>query len=121
MTPIFISCDPLRDTVPVVREYVRDFHPSLVGLTGTHEAVARVAKSYRVYISTPSAIQDGEDYLVDHSIFFYLMDPEGKFVDCYPKDTTAKEIAQGVKKYAEEYLAQGGKVDEVVGKAEGKK
>jgi protein SCO1/2 len=55
-------------------------------------------------------VKEGEDYLVDHSIFFYLMDPEGKFVDCYAKDTTADEVASSFKKYALEYMKEGGKV-----------
>jgi cytochrome oxidase Cu insertion factor (SCO1/SenC/PrrC family) len=32
-----------------------------------------VCKAYRVYFSTPADVQPGQDYLVDHSIYFYLM------------------------------------------------
>ena len=31
----------------------------------------------------------GDDYLVDHSIFFYLMDPTGSFVEAFGKNSTA--------------------------------
>src|SRR3546814_8462312 len=47
--PIFISVDPERDTPPVLKEYVAAFHPRLVGLTGTPEEIADVAKRYGVY------------------------------------------------------------------------
>lgn len=34
----------------------------------------------------------GDDYLVDHSIYFYLMDPEGQFQGAFGKATTAEEV-----------------------------
>lgn len=73
MRPIFITCDPARDTPEVLRRYLREFHPEIIGLTGTYEQVKDVCKQYRVYFSTPKDIKPGEDYLVDHSIYFYLM------------------------------------------------
>ncbi|KAI1315715.1 Cu-binding protein [Mortierella claussenii] len=110
ITPIFITCDPQRDTVPEVKEYVKDFHKDLVGLTGSMEEIARVAKAYRVYFSKPPKVAEGEDYLVDHSIFFYLMSPEGEFVDCYAKDHTAEHVSKSVKEHIQDYIAKGGKV-----------
>ena len=71
--PVFITCDPVRDTPEVLREYLKEFHPDIVGLTGTYEQVKNVCKQYRVYFSTPKDVKPGEDYLVDHSIYFYLM------------------------------------------------
>lgn len=54
----------------------------------------RACKSYRVYFSTPPDAKPGDDYLVDHSIFFYLMDPLGQFVDAFGKNTSAAEVAE---------------------------
>lgn len=71
--PVFITCDPVRDTPEVLREYLKEFHTGIVGLTGTYEQVKNVCKQYRVYFSTPKDVKPGEDYLVDHSIYFYLM------------------------------------------------
>jgi protein SCO1/2 len=34
-----------------------------------------------------------EDYLVDHSIYFYLMDPDGRFVQAFGKNSTAEDVA----------------------------
>lgn len=88
LTPVFISVDPKRDSVQAIRDYVREFSPDMVGLTGSVEQVEKAARAYRVYFA-PIKTADGEDdYLVDHSIFFYLMDPEGKFVDCYGHTNT---------------------------------
>ena len=75
----------------------------MIGLTGDQDEIRKVAKSFRVYVSSPPSVEEGEDYLVDHSIFFYLMDPDGKFVDCYAKDTTAEEVVSSYEKYYKEY------------------
>lgn len=71
--PVFITCDPVRDTPEVLRAYLKEFHPGIVGLTGTYDQVKHVCRQYRVYFSTPKDVKPGEDYLVDHSIYFYLM------------------------------------------------
>ena len=73
LKPIFVTCDPNRDSAPVVKSYLSEFHPSIVGLTGTWEQVKAMCKAYRVYFSTPPHVKPGQDYLVDHSIYFYLM------------------------------------------------
>ncbi|KAJ3368828.1 Cu-binding protein [Allomyces arbusculus] len=94
ITPIFISVDPKRDDIAAVRDYVAEFHPRLVGLTGTYDQVKAAAKAYRVYFSSPPPEENvDDDYLVDHSIFFYLMDPQGAFVDAYGKNLLADQVA----------------------------
>ena len=98
MQPIFISVDPARDSVPQVRRYVSDFHPRLLGLTGDYDTVKKTCKEYRVYFSTPPNTQPGDDYLVDHSIFFYFMDPDGKFVDAFGKASTVEDVVTRVQK-----------------------
>jgi len=45
--PVFISVDPARDTPKKVKEYVKEFHPRLIGLTGSEEAVKACSKAYR--------------------------------------------------------------------------
>jgi cytochrome oxidase Cu insertion factor (SCO1/SenC/PrrC family) len=74
---VFISCDPARDTPEVMKRYLAEFHGDILGMTGTWQEVKDVCKAYRVYFSTPADVQPGQDYLVDHSIYFYLM---GEFI-----------------------------------------
>ena len=73
LLPVFITCDPARDTPAVLKSYLKEFHPSIIGLTGTWEQIKAVCRAYRVYFSTPEGVKPGMDYLVDHSIYFYLM------------------------------------------------
>lgn len=101
--PIFITCDPARDTPEVLKEYLSEFHPSIVGLTGDYDEVKKCCRNYRVYFSTPRDLKPGQDYLVDHSIFFYLMDPEGEFIDVlgrnYDADGAVQKIVKDVRAY----------------------
>lgn len=71
---MFLSLDPQRDGVEQVRDYVKEFHPRMLGLTGSYDKVAAAAKAYRVYFSKTQDSQ--EDYLIDHSIITYLINPE---------------------------------------------
>ena len=81
ITPIFITIDPIRDTVDHLKEYASFFHPRLVALTGTEGEIKAVAKKYRVYYAKAKENkEDPEDYLMDHSAITYLMGPNGKFV-----------------------------------------
>lgn len=89
--PVFISVDPGRDTPERSTEYARGFHPAFVGLSGSEEQVRQTAKAYRVYYSRDDA--ENDDYLVDHSIITYLMDPTGEFREFYGKNSTAVEMA----------------------------
>ena len=94
MVPVFISIDPERDSVQQVGEYVREFHPRMVGLTGSQDKVKEAAKAYRVYYTKTADSPD--DYLVDHSIITYLVDPTGAFVTFYGKNYSAEEMARSV-------------------------
>src|SRR3546814_5055281 len=72
LQPVFVTIDPERDTVEAIGQYVGQFHPRMVGLTGTPEQIAAAAKAYRVYYSKSK--QEGGDYTMDHSTFLYLLE-----------------------------------------------
>ncbi|MBW0460750.1 hypothetical protein O181_000465 [Austropuccinia psidii MF-1] len=101
--PIFVSVDPNRDTREAIVKYLKDFDPKLIGLTGAYENIKSMCKVYRVYFSTPPNVKPGDDYLVDHSIFFYLMAPNGNFVDAFGKIFSKDDVYEKVKTYATEW------------------
>jgi len=98
--PIFITIDPDRDTVQQLKGYVPLFDKRLVGLTGTPQQIAAVAKEYKVYYA--KADQPGVDaksYGMNHSSFVYLMDPNGKFLTVFSSDTDSDKMAAEIRRY----------------------
>lgn len=177
--PVFLSIDPERDSVKQVKAYVAEFHPRLLGLTGTNEQVCgrgrrggerremggmyppgmslvlftavrvrmvpcsplprhglrsssagpvlvssqsdvaphpvsvvqcmAAARAYRVYYSKTAESTD--DYLVDHSIITYLLDPEGAFLSFYGKNMEAPEVAQSIAGHIQGWRERHGTAD----------
>jgi cytochrome oxidase Cu insertion factor (SCO1/SenC/PrrC family) len=98
VTPIFVTIDPERDTVSQIAGYVENFHPRMVGLTGTPEEVKTAAGAYRVYYAKSEGASTAGGYLMDHSTFLYLMDPQGQYVTHFPYGITREKLADGIAK-----------------------
>jgi protein SCO1/2 len=93
ITPLFVTVDPERDTPEVMGRYVKSFDPRIVGLTGTPEAIAEVAKEYRVYYKKHPTGESHDDYLMDHSSIIYVMDPEGRYVTLLSAEQKPDQMA----------------------------
>ncbi len=96
--PVFITVDPKRDTPSVVKQYAAAFGPSVIGLTGTADEIAKVAKEYRVYYAEHRTGPGPDDYSMDHSSVLYLMGPDGAFIAPVRADETGAEMAASLKK-----------------------
>ena len=91
--PIFISIDPERDTPAKVGEFVSNFHPRLVGLTGSPEEIAAVAKAFGTSAQKEEPDETGF-YNVAHSTFVTLYGPEGEPLGILPTDKGPEGIAK---------------------------
>ncbi len=98
VVPIFITVDPARDTPAVIGRYVAAFHPRMVGLTGTPQAIADAARAYGVTYAK-SQTPGTSEYLMDHSRTAILMDPAGKPVALLPQDETPEAFAAELAKW----------------------
>ena len=99
LTPVFISLDPERDTPAQMKSYVSSFHKSFVGLTGSPEEVAAVAKAYRVYFARTKDPKSTAGYTIDHTSIIYLMGPDGTFLTHFTHATPVDTIATALAKY----------------------
>lgn len=93
--PIFVTVDPERDTVEAMSQYVANFDPRIVALTGTPEQISQAAKAYRVYYKK---VPQGDDYTMDHTGILYLMDPQGRFMTHFTPNTPPEDMAARIRK-----------------------
>lgn len=91
--PLFITVDPERDTAQHLAEYVPLFHPRLIGLTGTAEAIRKAADEYKVYYAK-IPLGKADDYTIDHTAFIYLMDRDGNYLGFFPPGTSAERMVE---------------------------
>jgi cytochrome oxidase Cu insertion factor (SCO1/SenC/PrrC family) len=96
IAPVFVTVDPQRDTPEVIKAYVENFGPDLVGLTGAPEDIASVTKAYRVYYAKAGDTASDE-YLMDHSSIIYLMGRDGRFVKHFSYTADAPGLAKALK------------------------
>jgi protein SCO1/2 len=98
--PIFVTVDPARDTQPVLREFVANFHPRFVGLTGTPEELSRMARAFGASYMRREGATPGA-YLMDHTRNAILYGPDGAPLAIIPYDQgpdgTAAELARWVR------------------------
>lgn len=94
---VFISVDPKRDNVQVLDEYVRHFHPNLVGVTGSEGEVAEVARRYGAQYEEVALEGSDFGYAVNHSSVTYLITPEGDLRFMLPHQTPAFVILEAIR------------------------
>ena len=97
-TPVFISLDPVRDTPAQMADYVKAFHPRLVGLTGTPDEIASVARAYRVYYKSVKDDKSSAGYTIDHTSIIYVMDAKGEYVAHFTHATAVDAIVSRLQK-----------------------
>ena len=92
--PVFITIDPERDTPAALKDYIPNFHPRLIGLSGSADQVSKAARAYRVYYAKVDDPEAGENYLMDHSSVIYLMDPDGRYLTHFSHGTAPETMAK---------------------------
>ena len=92
----FITVDPERDTSGVLRDYLSGFGPNFVGLTGDPASIRKAAKTFKVFFQKKPL--PGGDYTMDHSAFFFILDPQARVrlmsLDNRPPADVAHDILQ---------------------------
>jgi protein SCO1 len=73
---LFITVDPERDTLPLLKEYMTNFDPSFLALRPEPTELKAVADSFKIYYrkaegTTPTS------YTMDHSAGKYVFDTNG--------------------------------------------
>jgi len=103
---LFVTVDPDRDSLSVLKEYAGNFGPEVVGLRGSPDEIASLAKRYRVYYAVSPANGD-KPYEVDHSSAIYVFDKTGKIRLLVSSMSTAQPDIEGLASDLRRLLSQG--------------
>ena len=90
--PIFITIDPARDTPQAMKEYLSNFHPSFVGLTGEDAKLKELESKYKVYTQKSENADEPDGYTMYHSGLIYVMDKKGHFVSHFSNKDNAEDM-----------------------------
>ena len=93
---IFISVDPERDTLEMLKAYMENFDPSFLALRPTPEQLPALAKDFKIYYkkvdgTTPTS------YSMDHSAGSYLYDPQGRLRVYHRYGSGAEALTEDVR------------------------
>lgn len=99
--PIFVTVDPERDTPAALAQYTDQFHPRLLGLTGSPDRIKSVSSAYGVGATREEA-EGASEYLMAHSNLAVLYGPDGEPITTIekaaetPPEAIADELARWV-------------------------
>lgn len=99
VVPIFITVDPERDTPAQMKNFLSNFNPAIVGLTGTQEQIDKIQGDYKTYSLKVEDKDAPGGHSFDHSGYVYLMDKQGKFLTVFTADSSPQTIAAKIKEY----------------------
>src|SRR5262245_39873139 len=94
---VFISVDPQRDTIEVLRDYVHYFSAHTVALTGKKEEIDAVVKQYGARYEIEKS-DSALGYHVSHTTDIYLIDQRGALRSRFNHTDRADLMAEGVKR-----------------------
>ena len=78
--PLFITVDPSRDTIDVIKDFLNNFDNSLTGLTGSEDEIKKIIKKFKIYVKLNKSGRDDVDYLVDHSSLIFLLNEKDQYL-----------------------------------------
>lgn len=97
ITPLFITIDPERDTVAVIKDYVPLFHEDIIGLTGNVETIHHILDEWKVFYTKVNDPQFTE-YTMDHSTYAYLVDHNMSIKALFRMKNTPEQIIENIHK-----------------------
>jgi protein SCO1/2 len=93
----FLSIDGVRDDVGKIKNYIKGFHTSINGLVGSPHAMKAVEKEFGV-LTRKFQGKSALAYTMEHSVYMYLLDGEGRLRLMYPASISSEAIVTDIRK-----------------------
>ena len=98
IVPIMITVDPARDTPDAMARKLPDYHPRLIGLTGSAAALAEARAVFQVEAKQVATAADGAPIFA-HGSFIYLVGRDGEVKSLLPPILSPEQMARMMRKY----------------------
>ena len=115
MNFVFISVDGRRDTPPVIRQYLSQFDPQFIGLTGTEETLRALGLQFNLVFEvdqssvtinqgnpdspTPDPTTNPREYFLQHTSPSFFVDADGRLLALFFYGTQPETVANGIRSY----------------------
>lgn len=96
--PIFVSLDPERDNAQTSATYAHYFHPMIEGLSAPLDVTTALAHRYGVIFRKTELPGSELKYTLDHSSYFYLIQPDGTLINKVPHTQNPAPIVDAITK-----------------------
>ncbi len=90
VAPVFITIDPARDTPERLKEFLANFDPRIIGLTGTEAQIKDVAALYKTYYS------EEQGGMMNHSALIYIMGKDGAYIEHFPHTIAPEKLTKAL-------------------------
>lgn len=94
---LYVTVDPERDTPRVMKTYLEERGPRVIGLTGTRAQIDAAKHAFRVFARRVPGASDAADYDVPHTAISYLIDPSGRYQTHFSDAVSDDELLQGLR------------------------
>ncbi|WP_394209725.1 SCO family protein [Enterovibrio calviensis] len=94
--PLFVTLDPKRDDAEAAKEYAGYFHPMIEGASGSEQEIAALARKYGVLYQITELENSAMEYAVDHSSYFYFLQPDGTLVEKVPHTLNPNMVSDAI-------------------------
>ena len=98
IAPILITVDPARDTPETLARKLPEYHPRLIGLTGSETALRDARAVFQIDISQVSETAEGAP-IYAHGSFIYLVGRDGMVKSLLPPILSPERMAELMRKY----------------------
>jgi len=98
IAPILITVDPQRDTPQAMAQRLSGYHPRLIGLTGSEDALADARAVFQIDAKQVTETADGAPVYA-HGSFIYLVGADGEVKTFMPPILSPERIAELMRKY----------------------
>jgi protein SCO1/2 len=98
IAPILITVDPVRDTPEAMAARLPEYHPRLIGLTGSEAALAEARAVFQIDAKQVAETPEGAP-IYAHGSFIYLVGRDGVVKSLLPPILSPDRMAELMRKY----------------------